>query len=61
MIRKNLELTEYFYFQVWRVALEEEFNITNLNNISSEVYYEIWHAKYSEPGQLISKNYQAND
>ncbi|XP_012173013.1 C1GALT1-specific chaperone 1 isoform X1 [Bombus terrestris] len=46
---------------VWRVALEDEFNITNLNNISSEMYYEIWHAKYSEPGQLISKNYQAND
>ncbi|KAF3430184.1 hypothetical protein E2986_13309 [Frieseomelitta varia] len=46
---------------VWKVALKEEFNITNLNTISSEMYYEIWHSKYSEPGQLIGKNYRIND
>lgn len=60
-ISKNLKLTEYFRSQVWKVALKEEFNITNLNTISSEMYYEIWHSKYSEPGQLISKNYRINN
>ncbi|XP_053978187.1 glycoprotein-N-acetylgalactosamine 3-beta-galactosyltransferase 1-like [Hylaeus volcanicus] len=43
---------------VWKIALKEEFNITHLNNISSDAYYEIWHSKYSEPGQLIAKNHQ---
>nr|XP_033337609.1 LOW QUALITY PROTEIN: glycoprotein-N-acetylgalactosamine 3-beta-galactosyltransferase 1-B-like [Megalopta genalis] len=43
---------------VWKIALEEEFNITHLNNISSDAYYEIWHSKYSEPEQLMSKDYQ---
>nr|XP_012135566.1 PREDICTED: C1GALT1-specific chaperone 1-like isoform X2 [Megachile rotundata] len=42
---------------VWKVALKEEFNITYLNNISSDAYYEIWHSKYSEPEQLITQNY----
>ncbi|KAK2585762.1 hypothetical protein KPH14_010371 [Odynerus spinipes] len=42
---------------VWKIALKEEFNITNLNEISSDAYYEIWHSKYSEPEQLILKNY----
>ncbi|KOC61640.1 Glycoprotein-N-acetylgalactosamine 3-beta-galactosyltransferase 1 [Habropoda laboriosa] len=46
---------------VWKIALKEEFNITHLNNISSEVYYEIWHAKYPEPEQLINKIYRAKD
>ncbi|XP_076236142.1 C1GALT1-specific chaperone 1 [Calliopsis andreniformis] len=41
---------------VWKLALKEEFNITNLSNISSDTYYEIWHAKYSEPEQLIIRN-----
>lgn len=45
-------------FQVWKIALKEEFNITHLSNISSDAYYEIWHSKYSEPGQLISKNHR---
>jgi hypothetical protein len=46
-------------FQVWKIALEEEFNITHLNDISSDAYYEIWHSKYSEPEQLkITKNYR---
>lgn len=44
---------------VWKIALKEEFNITHLNNISSDAYYEIWHSKYSEPGQLIAKNHQS--
>ena len=43
---------------VWKIALKEEFNITHLSNISSDAYYEIWHSKYSEPGQLISKNHR---
>ncbi|KAM0726249.1 Glycoprotein-N-acetylgalactosamine 3-beta-galactosyltransferase 1 [Formica fusca] len=44
---------------VWKIALQEEFNITHLNDISSDAYYEIWHSKYSEPGQLrIAKNYR---
>ncbi|CAK9817882.1 Glycoprotein-N-acetylgalactosamine 3-beta-galactosyltransferase 1-B [Anthophora plagiata] len=42
---------------VWKVALKEEFNITHLNNISSAIYYELWHAKYPEPEQLINKIY----
>ncbi|XP_043259227.1 glycoprotein-N-acetylgalactosamine 3-beta-galactosyltransferase 1-like [Colletes gigas] len=42
---------------VWKIALKEEFNITHLNNISSDAYYEIWHSKYSEPEQLIAKNH----
>ncbi|XP_029168714.1 glycoprotein-N-acetylgalactosamine 3-beta-galactosyltransferase 1-B-like [Nylanderia fulva] len=37
---------------VWKIALQEEFNITHLSDISSDAYYEIWHSKYSEPGQL---------
>lgn len=52
---------KYYCFQVWKVALKEEFNITHLNNISSEMYYEIWHSKYSEPEQLINNNYQIKD
>lgn len=44
---------------VWKIALQEEFNITNLSDISSDAYYEIWHSKYLEPGQLrIAKNYR---
>ncbi|KAG5314148.1 C1GTB galactosyltransferase, partial [Acromyrmex insinuator] len=44
---------------VWKVALQEEFNITHLSDISSDAYYEIWHSRYSEPGQLkIAQNYQ---
>ncbi|XP_018402843.1 PREDICTED: glycoprotein-N-acetylgalactosamine 3-beta-galactosyltransferase 1-like [Cyphomyrmex costatus] len=47
---------------VWKVALQEEFNITHLNDISSDAYYEIWHSRYSEPGQLkIAKNYRTPD
>ncbi|XP_003250507.1 C1GALT1-specific chaperone 1-like protein [Apis mellifera] len=46
---------------IWKVALKEEFNITHLSNISSEMYYEIWHSKYSEPEQLIKNNYQIKD
>ncbi|XP_011865225.1 PREDICTED: glycoprotein-N-acetylgalactosamine 3-beta-galactosyltransferase 1-like isoform X2 [Vollenhovia emeryi] len=46
---------------VWKIALQEEFNITHLSDISSEAYYEIWHSKYSEPGQLkVAKNYRMN-
>ncbi|XP_011067938.1 PREDICTED: C1GALT1-specific chaperone 1-like isoform X2 [Acromyrmex echinatior] len=46
-------------FSVWKVALQEEFNITHLSDISSDAYYEIWHSRYSEPGQLkIAQNYQ---
>lgn len=52
---------KYYCFQVWKVALKEEFNITHLSNISSEMYYEIWHSKYSEPEQLINNNYQIKD
>lgn len=30
-----------------------------LNDISSDAYYEIWHSKYSEPGQLrVAENYR---
>ncbi|KAL6436339.1 hypothetical protein ACFW04_004702 [Cataglyphis niger] len=44
---------------VWKIALQEEFNITHLSDISSDAYYEIWHSKYTEPGQLrIAKNYR---
>ncbi|XP_032686769.1 glycoprotein-N-acetylgalactosamine 3-beta-galactosyltransferase 1-like isoform X2 [Odontomachus brunneus] len=44
---------------VWKIALKEEFNITYLNNITSDAYYEIWHSKYSEPGQInIAKDYR---
>ncbi|XP_014469311.1 PREDICTED: glycoprotein-N-acetylgalactosamine 3-beta-galactosyltransferase 1-like [Dinoponera quadriceps] len=44
---------------VWKIALEEEFNITHLDDITSDVYYKIWHSKYSEPGQLkITKDYR---
>lgn len=44
---------------VWKIALQEEFNITHLKDISSDAYYEIWHSKYSEPGQLkIAQNYR---
>lgn len=56
-----MKLIKYYCFQVWKVALKEEFNITHLNNISSEMYYEIWHSKYSEPEQLIKNNYQIKD
>ncbi|KAG7205163.1 hypothetical protein KM043_018257 [Ampulex compressa] len=44
---------------VWRIALKEEFNITYLNEISSDTYYEIWHSKYAEPEQLIAQNYKS--
>lgn len=48
-----------YVFQVWKIALEEEFNITHLDNITSDAYYEIWHSKYSEPGQLkIAKDFR---
>lgn len=47
--------------EVWKIALKEEFNITGLQDISSDDYYKIWHAKYSEPGQLISMNYRSKD
>jgi len=44
---------------VWKVALQEEFNITYLSDISSDAYYEIWHSRYSEPGQLkMANNYR---
>ncbi|XP_011633146.1 C1GALT1-specific chaperone 1-like [Pogonomyrmex barbatus] len=44
---------------VWKIALQEEFNITHLSDISSDVYYEIWHSRYSEPEQLkVTKNYR---
>ncbi|XP_071561735.1 C1GALT1-specific chaperone 1 [Temnothorax nylanderi] len=44
---------------VWKIALQEEFNITHLSDISSDAYYEIWHSRYSEPEQLkIAKNYR---
>ncbi|XP_012219168.1 C1GALT1-specific chaperone 1-like [Linepithema humile] len=44
---------------VWKIALQEEFNITFSSDISSETYYEIWHSKYSEPGQLkMASNYR---
>lgn len=44
---------------MWKIALKEEFNITHLNNITSDAYYEIWHSKYSEPGQInIVKDYR---
>ncbi|XP_018060270.1 PREDICTED: glycoprotein-N-acetylgalactosamine 3-beta-galactosyltransferase 1-like isoform X2 [Atta colombica] len=44
---------------VWKVALQEEFNITHLSDISSDAYFEIWHSRYSEPGQLkIAQNYR---
>ncbi|XP_018354508.1 PREDICTED: C1GALT1-specific chaperone 1-like isoform X1 [Trachymyrmex septentrionalis] len=50
---------EDFIFQVWKVALQEEFNITHLSDISSDAYYEIWHSRYSEPEQLkIAQNYR---
>lgn len=44
---------------VWKIALQEEFNITHLSDISSDAYYEVWHSRYSEPGQLkMAKNYR---
>lgn len=44
---------------MWKIALEEEFNITHLDDITSDAYYEIWHSKYSEPGQLkIAQDFQ---
>lgn len=55
-IRRIKKVISNYCFQVWKIALEEEFNITHLNNISSDVYYEIWHSKYSEPEELIIKN-----
>ncbi|XP_017877232.1 C1GALT1-specific chaperone 1-like protein [Ceratina calcarata] len=46
---------------VWKIALKDEFNITYLQDISSDAYYKIWHAKYSEPEQLINMNYRSKD
>ncbi|XP_036140490.1 C1GALT1-specific chaperone 1 [Monomorium pharaonis] len=44
---------------VWKMALQEEFNLTHLSNISSDAYFEIWHSRYAGPGQLkIAKNYR---
>ncbi|CAL7942525.1 unnamed protein product [Xylocopa violacea] len=53
--------TSEFDQDVWKTALKEEFNITYSNNISSDAYYQIWHSKYSEPGQFIRKNDHIKD
>lgn len=56
-IRLNFE--EFFFsFQMWKTILEEEFNITNLKEISSKRYYEIWRERYSEPEQFIMNTYK---
>ncbi|XP_046468634.1 C1GALT1-specific chaperone 1 [Neodiprion pinetum] len=44
--------------EMWKIILEEEFNITNINQISSQQYYKIWRDRYSEPEQFIKNNYK---
>lgn len=44
--------------EMWKTILKEEFNITNLNEISSQRYYDIWRERYSEPEQFIMNNYK---
>ncbi|XP_015118435.1 C1GALT1-specific chaperone 1 [Diachasma alloeum] len=43
---------------VWKLALKEEFNITDVEGISNDKFYEIWRSKYSDPSQFIEKNYE---
>ncbi|XP_066595265.1 C1GALT1-specific chaperone 1-like protein [Prorops nasuta] len=50
-------VTPYPIEQVWKKALKEEFNITEVDYISNEQYYQIWKEKYSEADQLIAKIY----
>ncbi|OXU32125.1 hypothetical protein TSAR_002966 [Trichomalopsis sarcophagae] len=44
--------------EVWRSALQEEFNMTNVGEISSDKYFQIWRTKYSEPEQFIARTFQ---
>ncbi|KAJ8683260.1 hypothetical protein QAD02_019052 [Eretmocerus hayati] len=43
--------------EVWKVALREEFNLTDISDISNEQYFQIWRSKYSDPEYFIAKNY----
>ncbi|XP_063975039.1 glycoprotein-N-acetylgalactosamine 3-beta-galactosyltransferase 1-like [Diachasmimorpha longicaudata] len=44
--------------KVWKLALREEFNITDVGDISNEEFYKIWRSKYSDPSQFIEKSYE---
>ncbi|XP_012269315.2 glycoprotein-N-acetylgalactosamine 3-beta-galactosyltransferase 1-like [Athalia rosae] len=44
--------------EMWKVILKEEFNITNLSDISSQRYYDIWRDRYSEPEKFIRNTYK---
>ena len=44
--------------QVWRKALFDEFNLTVIEEISSQKYFEIWRTKYSEPELFIDRNFR---
>ncbi|XP_034950583.1 glycoprotein-N-acetylgalactosamine 3-beta-galactosyltransferase 1-like [Chelonus insularis] len=44
--------------EVWKQALKDEFNITNIKFMSPERYYAIWRLKYSIPSQFIHGNYK---
>lgn len=41
--------------QVWKVALKEEFNMTEVKEMSNDEYFRIWQSKYSEPHRFNSK------
>ncbi|XP_011303244.1 glycoprotein-N-acetylgalactosamine 3-beta-galactosyltransferase 1-like [Fopius arisanus] len=43
---------------VWKLALKEEFNITDVEGISDDKFYDIWRSKYSDPSQFIEKNHE---
>lgn len=45
-------------FQIWKLALKEEFNLTDVDDITDDRFYKIWRSRYSEPLQFINKNYQ---
>uniref|UniRef100_A0A6V7LHP4 N-acetylgalactosaminide beta-1,3-galactosyltransferase n=1 Tax=Bracon brevicornis TaxID=1563983 RepID=A0A6V7LHP4_9HYME len=41
--------------EIWKMALRDEFNITNYEGITDDKFFEIWKAKYSDPAELIRK------
>ncbi|XP_057325695.1 glycoprotein-N-acetylgalactosamine 3-beta-galactosyltransferase 1-like [Microplitis mediator] len=38
--------------EVWKLVLRDEFNITNYNNITNDLYFKIWKFKYVDPTQI---------
>ncbi|XP_014214211.1 glycoprotein-N-acetylgalactosamine 3-beta-galactosyltransferase 1-B [Copidosoma floridanum] len=44
--------------EVWKIALREEFNLTDVDDITSEEYFQMWRKKYSEPEMFLARNFR---